>query len=667
MISKSVAKGSVTMLDPAGIVSLSVTAAQLAWNLYKKCRDCPGQYKELSDDTKQLASMLREVEDLMTNDGHHVGSKKVDCFGSIESCYSLLVELRDHLDRFQKLSNNQRTLPDRLKWDLSQVQRLHTRINHNIQILSMSLHRYNTCAQVKIIRLLDDVLEQLRDGSRDRASVSSFAALEEGREDEVWPVVVQDLEGFGLEEDTANDNRELIVDILRAVDFDASGSIAEANVGIPKPLDLDSSQTASTGPELDADTMTSGSQLEQSLTDEAPLDSTHSRFDSGAFILINPAHHRHDSTNLPSESTKKYVAIFDTLGVDVEREVKKQADTLKDDINLARRYWEERAWSECVYRLLRLLVASGLPRHRRKDLNFKLIAFLLGVAVHNDGNLETARLIFSTLLADSSDTSATCASPTTPISQGRPDPNLLLPDSGIAAAFWLGDILTRTDRESDAAFAYSIALYALQQRAAAASKDRTSSVTSEPVVQPLSEASLKKASMPRDSSARPLSQQILASELNIANESIGNVNELVDEISAEEFPSSNSVFDGLQIPQTPLSIMADVLPSTDQLSSTSYPLFRGYRARMKEDASIIKSCEYENSTAAASANRASILQQLPDAGTPANDHPIPATERLTAHATRTGWPLLWNPSFSLGASLHVSHWYHNATPAPDGT
>ncbi|KAL9048784.1 MAG: hypothetical protein Q9162_007550 [Coniocarpon cinnabarinum] len=651
------------MADPSGVISLTAGASALAWKLYKSCRDSPGQYKELSHDTKQLANILREIDDMMEDDPH-VGLKRSDFVGSIQSCNALLLDLRVCLDKYKSLGTQQRRLPDRLKWDQQEVKRLHARINHSIQMLSMSVQRYNASTQGRVVRLLNDILEQLRKGQRKAQSVSSFAAAKEGNEEEAWPGIVQDLSDLGLDEDDAEENRELIISILREARVEGYGSEPDNDWQSPPESPPHQQSVAEFSPQARSpgpgtETIASSSPAPGifsspgSMSDRPESMTSHDTSLTSTFAAFQ----------LQSAQSRRYLSIFDPVAMQVEAEVKRQPNTLKDDINLAKRYWSEQDWANSKKRLLRLLVASELPHHRRPDLSPKLITFVLGVACAYSGDLETARLAFTSLLTSKCAphaTSTSLGSPTLGLTASGPGPDLGLEDAEIAAATWLGDICLMTDRGADAALAYSIVLYALKHHLSTRSPrpgSLSSAIAQEPApLSSLNRSTLKRSSTSGNVVARPIHEQLVACELSIVGSKLGHLEELVENIHTEDFPHAGSVFEDVSI----LPDRADALHiafgaqlATGSLSSSEYPLYRDMRIRAADQMS---DNEPDDQRARVRIVERSSTCEL-----------VPVEERLTLRPSRAGWPLMWNPHFSIYAPLHASEWYHNISTAPEDT
>lgn len=599
-----------------------------------------------------MADILREVQTLVQDD-EQGDLQRPDFISSIQSCNVLLIELHGHLEKYKSLNTQQRKALDRIKWDKGEVTRLHGRITHSIQVLSMSLQRYNASSQTRIVRLLREILAQVASGQREASSVASFVATDVTDEDEVWPDIVKDLDDRGLEEDTANEHRELIIGMLREARVEGLQSTSE-------PMDDKPVDTWIYEEEKEEDE-------DQCVTTEA---SSTKIFSSGTGSSQGQ---RESVTSVDACSVgipdfgrlsiglaRKCLAIFDPEASDLEAQVKKQPNTLREDINLAKKYWASGDWENCKSRLLRLLVASSLPRHRRSDLSPRLLTFLLGVACTHSGNLETARLTFKCLLTEGFSDGSSCTSPSSPSREGLIHANYKLDDASIAAATWLGDLCLMTDRGPDAVFAYALALEGLQRkptddglqygRQAFISPD----CSGVPEVQALNRSALE-AHRKRGEKPKCLHQQLLACELDIANRQNEFTDELLEYLYADDYPHATSAFEDANLPLSPISVVQKVLPPPGSLSHGAYPLLKEYKKHSHSMASSL-------STKACS--RDQIIAVLPEKSVSTNDALVAVEERLTIRPSRAGWPLMWNPNFSLQAALYTLEYYHNSTPLP---
>lgn len=636
------------MADPSGIVGLTAGASHLAWRLYKKCarcaalqrgsglivvagRDCVGECKDLEEVTDLLAKTLREVNDLMEDDDL-MDLKKTGFIGCIKACNNLLVDLRKHLSKFESLTTEERRLPERIRWDQDQASRLKSRITQNVQMLQISLHRFNTCQQKEIVRLLKDLLKQTQNGYGKAASVSEFVAAEEPNEDQAWPSIVRDLREWGVEEGAANQNRDLIISILREARVEGLTSDAGSVAPPSRHLEL----------ERDRQTETTGTHMDDVFSRDGRSTAHHrdSRTSYDTMSIAASDMHMHANSS-------KYLAIFDPIASDIKAKVMRESNSLRDDINRARKYWVSKDWANCKIQLIRLLVASELPVHRRSDLSPKLITFLLGVACTWSGDLETARLVFTCLVMDGSPEAARSTSPVP--SSGITQLNLDAPldDSGVAAATWLGDVCLMTDRTVDAAFAYFIALDSINRRTRGNRLPNSSTAD----LHELNQFHALPRPVPK-LTMRQTHPNILASELDVGNRRIKHLDELIDSLGAGDFAASNSIFEDIELTPSPLTIVQNALPTFESVKTL--PSFR--TLEKEPTISSVLGLDFAHGQAVHQRFTNSDRINIPI---------VSAEERLDIRTSKAEWPLLWNPHFSLPTAMHVLEWFYNETPVPE--
>ena len=559
----------------------------------------------------------------------------------IQSCNTLLEDLKSTLKGYESLGTRERRLADRIKWDKQKVASLRTRFAHNIQLLELNVSTFNASQQGQIYRMLKDIIRQMGSGVCEAESVSDFVATEESHEEEVWPGVVADLRERGLTENVADEHRDLIVGILRKAR--GEGSVCGTSIYKPSPIPVIQE-------ELDADTTTSFSDpifSEDSFHGNHGRDS-HTSYDALSMTMSERLH-------LASDTSRKYLSIFDPIASSIEVEVRQKPNSLRDDVNCARDFWQERHWAECIDRLLRILVAAYLPTHNRPDLSPKLITFLLGVACTYSGDLETARLVFLCLTTEQLTMGPHMTSPPASCMSNRTASEQESEDCGLAAATWLGDVCLMTDRVHDSAFAYSAALEMLKRKGRASEVSsprhqvRTSSAASD-----RQEGSptlpLNRSAIPRAWRPTPVNQHqaIVACELEVANQSLSHVDELRDFVDADQFPIADSIFENVDMVSPPAIILENSsLNPRDLLYPNSYRELAS-KAPVSE---YLKMGDYQSHLA---------CQQV-SSSVRSDCSLIEPHERLSSRMSRAGWPLMWNPRFSLFTALHAIEWYHMVT------
>lgn len=134
---------------PASAIS---AMAQLAWDVYKSCREAPrGEYlKEIASDITALHVVLKEAEELLADSIEELGGpREKELQGLTESCRDVLMDLEFHLEKFQRASGG-RNLANHLRWTQDDVDLLRARVNSNVTLLAAFNATIQTYAPLRL-------------------------------------------------------------------------------------------------------------------------------------------------------------------------------------------------------------------------------------------------------------------------------------------------------------------------------------------------------------------------------------------------------------------------------------------------------------------------------------------------------------------------------------
>ncbi|KAI9926266.1 hypothetical protein MW887_004730 [Aspergillus wentii] len=117
---------------------------KLTNNVRKRFINAPAQFKAVSDDTKTLSNVLRDIEDFHFEAG--LDDRQQKHLNNIShDCHCVLQELEDVLDRYQELgpdkglAGTSRRVWKRIKWDQSEINSVQQRIHGNIKVFNLFL------------------------------------------------------------------------------------------------------------------------------------------------------------------------------------------------------------------------------------------------------------------------------------------------------------------------------------------------------------------------------------------------------------------------------------------------------------------------------------------------------------------------------------------------
>ena len=115
-----------------------VTVGQLAWTVYKGCRDAPESFRNLSQEILSLHAVLKEVEECLPSDGL-APSKQLRLKNVTQGCSKVLEDLQDLVDRYRGLGTQKRRTWDRVKFASEQTVELRSRLTSNTVLLAAYL------------------------------------------------------------------------------------------------------------------------------------------------------------------------------------------------------------------------------------------------------------------------------------------------------------------------------------------------------------------------------------------------------------------------------------------------------------------------------------------------------------------------------------------------
>jgi hypothetical protein len=125
-----------------------IAVSNLAWSVYKSCKDAPQEFKKISRDVSSLHVVLKETGEMITELAQNEGldPRKVKQLRHLTlGCHDVLTELRKLLSRFNRLKSSSRFTLDRLLWSPGDVKDLRDRIVWNFTVLGQLCHTIQMC------------------------------------------------------------------------------------------------------------------------------------------------------------------------------------------------------------------------------------------------------------------------------------------------------------------------------------------------------------------------------------------------------------------------------------------------------------------------------------------------------------------------------------------
>lgn len=115
-----------------------VILSQIAWNLYKACKDAPEEFKNVSQEVLSLHAVLKEVEETYSDVTISAAQQsRLKIFE--DGCRGVLEDLQKILDKYNSLGSNTKRTWDRLGWGSKDIAKLRSRLTSNTVLLTTFL------------------------------------------------------------------------------------------------------------------------------------------------------------------------------------------------------------------------------------------------------------------------------------------------------------------------------------------------------------------------------------------------------------------------------------------------------------------------------------------------------------------------------------------------
>ena len=114
-------------------VSDFVTLGQLAWKVYKSCKDAPQSFQNISQEVLSLSAVLREAEEVFS--GKPLPQRTSEGLKTVgDGCHSVLKDLQSLLDRYESLGTQAKRTWDRVGWCSNDITELRARLTSNTSL-----------------------------------------------------------------------------------------------------------------------------------------------------------------------------------------------------------------------------------------------------------------------------------------------------------------------------------------------------------------------------------------------------------------------------------------------------------------------------------------------------------------------------------------------------
>lgn len=119
-----------------------VTTGQLAWKIYKSCKDAPESFGHIHTEVLSLHAVLKEVHEAFSQQTLSP-SRQTSLKYVGDGCRDVLAELQALVEKYHSLGINSKLTWDRMKWGAEDIVGLRARLTSNVGLLTAFLR----CAQ----------------------------------------------------------------------------------------------------------------------------------------------------------------------------------------------------------------------------------------------------------------------------------------------------------------------------------------------------------------------------------------------------------------------------------------------------------------------------------------------------------------------------------------
>ena len=112
-----------------------VQLGQLAWTVYKACKDAPESFGNISQEVLSLHAVLREVDESITGYNlTHTQEAGLKTVGN--GCHNVLTDLETLVNKYESLGTQSKRTWDRMGWGFQGVADLRSRLTSNTVLLT---------------------------------------------------------------------------------------------------------------------------------------------------------------------------------------------------------------------------------------------------------------------------------------------------------------------------------------------------------------------------------------------------------------------------------------------------------------------------------------------------------------------------------------------------
>ena len=119
-----------------------IAVGKLCWKVYKKCKDSPGNYAQLSTELSSLQAVIKETEELVSEQS--ISPEQGARLSQLrQGCEEVLNDLEKCLAKYERMGTSAQRALDKFAFGMEDVKYMRQRITSNIQMLDAFNNAYD--------------------------------------------------------------------------------------------------------------------------------------------------------------------------------------------------------------------------------------------------------------------------------------------------------------------------------------------------------------------------------------------------------------------------------------------------------------------------------------------------------------------------------------------
>ncbi|KAL9115515.1 MAG: hypothetical protein Q9227_000836 [Pyrenula ochraceoflavens] len=204
-----------------------IQVSHLAFKLFRKCRDSPKDFANLSSEVANLQVIVDDVR-LTIREQQLDEAKTQEILSLGQGCLDCLLELEALLRRYHSLGTKSKRTFDRIGFEKDKVGEIRQRVISNAALLNAFQNSLTRSSVARLEAALNRFIDEYRHGQHEGSVISKATVESVQQEDEdIWQEIVEELEEEGITSDQIAENKQLIKERIVAA---LSGNLDRASL-----------------------------------------------------------------------------------------------------------------------------------------------------------------------------------------------------------------------------------------------------------------------------------------------------------------------------------------------------------------------------------------------------------------------------------------------------